>query len=185
MRETRIGNRYAKALFELALEQNMLDNVKKDIELINKVIRESKDFRMMLKSPIIHSDKKELVIRSVFGEKIETLTLHFLLLITRKRRENYIEPITREFITLYKEYKNIVTTWLQTAVKIDSRIRQEIVELIAKQTGGEVELNEEIKKDLIGGFVLKYQDYQYDASIARQLADLRKDFNVNLYERKI
>jgi F-type H+-transporting ATPase subunit delta len=185
MRETRIGNRYAKALFELALEQNILDKVENDIGLINQVISESRDFRLMLKSPIIHSDKKEAVIRSLFKNKIETITLHFLLLITRKRREAYIEPITREFIKLYKKYKNIITTWLQTAVKIDSQIRQEVVELIAKQTGGEVELNEEVKEYLIGGFVLKYQDYQYDASISRQLADLRKDFNVNLYERKI
>jgi len=185
MRETRIGNRYAKALFNLAEEQHILDPVREDIGLLEKVLSESREFKMMLKSPVINPDKKIQVIRALFENKIGNLTFQFLILITKKRREAYLGPIVFEFIKLYKEFRNIITTYLQTATKIDDKTRNEIIGLITKQSGGEVELIESVKPILIGGFLLKYNDYQYDATIARQISDLRKEFKVNLYQRKI
>ncbi len=185
MRQTRIGKRYATALFDLAQETNTLEKVSADIGLIQTVLKENKDFRNVLKSPIIKPDKKEAIIREIFENKIDPLSIQFLLIITRKKREEYIESIIREFIELYKEYKNIITTYLQTAIKIDSKIKGEVVDLLHGQTGGEIQLIEEVKKELIGGFVLKYKDYQYDASVSKKIADLKKDFNINLYERRI
>lgn len=185
MRETRIGKRYAKALFDLSLERNELEAVNQDINLVYHVISTNKDFRLMLKSPIINAGKKEAIIRDIFGKHITTLSLQFLLLITRKKRESYIQSIAQEFIDYYKAYKNIITTYLETAVPIDKNISQQVIALLEQHTKGQVELIEEVKQELIGGFIMKYKDRLYDASISKQISDLKKEFNINLYERKI
>ncbi len=184
MRKTHVGTRYAKALFDLALEQDILEKVKSDIELILQVIEQNKDFRLLLKSPVIKPERKEKIIKEIFAKKIQVLSLHFLLLITKKRREAYVENIAKEFITQYKKFKHIITTHLETADEINDEIKNQIIDILKKQTKGEIELIHAIKKELIGGFVLKYNDYQYDASIMKQITRLKKDFEINLYERK-
>jgi len=185
MRRSRIGTRYAKALFELALEKNILEQVKNDMELVLKLISESKELKLFLKSPVIYPEKKSAVITTILKDQVDELSLKFVLLITRNRRETYIESIAQAFINQYKKYKNIITTTLQTAVKIDDDIQRQLIDLLKEQTKGEIELIEQIKEDLIGGFVLKFDGYKYDASISKQLANLKKDFKINLYESKI
>ncbi|MCF8230502.1 MAG: ATP synthase F1 subunit delta [Bacteroidales bacterium] len=185
MKNTIVARRYARALFEFATEQNLLEEVKKDIELLLKVIRENKEFRLMLKSPVIKSEKKKNIMKDIFRDTMHEVTLRYLMIIISKRRESYLDGISDEFIELYKELKNIVTAHFITAVKMDKDIRMQVIDLLKKQTGGEIEFIEEIKEELIGGFVLQYKDKKYDDSIARQLTDLRKDFEVNLYESKL
>ncbi|MDZ7742614.1 MAG: ATP synthase F1 subunit delta [Bacteroidota bacterium] len=185
MKNTIIATRYAKALFEFASEQNIIEEVKKDIELLLDVIKENKDFRMLLKSPIVKYDKKKKIVEEVFKDAMHEVTLKYLKIIISKRRESFLEAISEEFIELYKEFKNIVTTHFATAYKIDDSIRQKVIDLLNKQTGGEIEFIEKVKEELIGGFVMEYRDKKYDASIQRQLTDLRKDFEINLYKRKL
>lgn len=183
MRQTRISTRYAKALFDLAVEMQNLDNVTDDMKLVITVCKENKEFSLLLKSPVINSKKKTAIINALFQKHLQEISLHFLLIITNKRREAYIESIAEEFVNLFKDYKNIISANLKTAVKIDKTARNEILEVLKKQTGGEIELIEEVKKELIGGFVLDYEDNKYDASILKQIKDLKKEFNINLYEK--
>lgn len=183
MKETKIANRYAKALFDFALEQKVLEQVKKDMDLIVSVCFSNRDFRLMLTSPLIFPAKKEAIITEIFGKHIQEMSLHFLTIITRKRREAFIEGIAKQFIEQYKEYKNITTAELATAQKLDKDLRDKVVAELEGQTKGEIELIEKVKEELIGGFVLSYKDFQYDASIKRQIKKLRKEFDTNLYIR--
>lgn len=105
----------------------------------------------------------------------------FLDIITRAGREDFIEIIADQFIKLYKQYKGIITTTLQTVVKIDSGIREQLIDLLEKQSNANIELIEELNEDLIGGFIFKYDNLEYDASIRKQIQQLRKDFESNLY----
>lgn len=167
----------------MAIDIKMLDQTTKDMELVISVCKENKDFRLLLQSPIINSKKKIAIINALFEKHLQKISLHFLLIITNKRREAYLESIAKEFINLYKKYKNIITTYLKTVVKIDDDIKNKILDLMKKQTGGEIELIEEIKEELLGGFVLDFGDNKYDASILKQIEDLKKEFNINLYEK--
>ena len=183
MRQTRISKRYAKALFDLVIEQNILDLAKNDMEFLISVCKENKDFRLLLQSPIINSKKKIAIIKALFEKHLQTISLKFLIIITNKRREIYIESIAKEFINLFKEYKNITTTYLKTAVKVDDDIRKKIIDIMKQQTGGEIELIEEVKSELLGGFILDFGDNKYDASILKHIEELKKDFEINLYEK--
>lgn len=183
MKEIKLASRYAKALFDLALEQDLLESVKADMDLVVSVCEQNKDFRLMLHSPIIYSDRKEKIISLIFEKHFQQMSLFFLYLIIRKNREAFIEPISKQFIEQYKEFKNITTATISTAVKLDQNITEEVVELLEDQTKGEIELIEETKEELIGGFVLAYKDFQYNASIQKQIKELKKEFDINLYIR--
>lgn len=184
MKETKIANRYAKALFDLALEKDLIDQVKSDMELVVSVCGQNKDFKLMLQSPIIFTDKKEAILKEIFEKSIQQMSYFFLIIITKKKREAILDIIAEQFVVIYKEYKNITEARLSTAVEIDQNIKQQIVALLKKQTKGEIELETLIEEDLIGGFVLNYDFKQFDASIKKQIKKLKQDFDKNLYIRE-
>lgn len=186
MAHSLIAKRYAKAVFELALELNTVEEVRTDMELILTVCKENKDFTQLLKSPVIKADKKMKILKSVFKGKLSELSMRFLILITRKRREKFIKDIANEFIEIYKKFKNIFTIHFESAAAISDELRQRIIKLMEEQTRGTIDLREEVKKELVGGFVLSYDDFKYDASIAYQLRKLKKSAaEINLYVRGI
>ncbi len=184
MKETKIANRYAKALFDLALEKDVLDQVKNDMELVASVCVENKEFSRMLQSPIIYTEKKEAILKAIFEKQLEQISYFFLMIITRKKREAVLEAIAEQFVIIYKGFKNITTATLGTAIKLDQEIKDKVTSLLSDQTKSKIELSEEVNKDLIGGFVLSYDDKQYDASIKKQIKELRRDFDKNLYIRE-
>jgi len=185
MKKTSIlSKRYAKALFGLALEMNILEPVMKDLELIFTVYKENKDFRLILDAPIVSMDKKKAVFNGLFKERINEITFKYLMIILRKKREAYLGAIAEQFISLYKKFKNIIIVHLQTAAEIDESIRKKVIKLMEDQTRGIIELNETIKKEIIGGFILIYGDKKYDDSIRTQLQMIKRDIaDINLYVR--
>lgn len=183
MKEKRVANRYAKALFDLAVERNILEKIKADSELIYNVCLQNHEFILMLRSPIIKESKKLLILKNVFEKSINEMSFKFLVIITRNRRESLIMDISEQFIEIYKKFKNILSANLSTAVEIDSEIRENIIRLLKKHTKSEIELSEDTNEELIGGFVLSFDDKQYDASVLRQIKDLHKEFDINIYEK--
>ena len=93
----------------------------------------------------------------------------------------YLEGIAQSFISLYKTHKNIETVTLTTAHPIDESIKNEILTYVQKNGRSDVELTEVIDEDIIGGMVVKMGDKQLDASVKRNIKELRKTFNKNLY----
>jgi F-type H+-transporting ATPase subunit delta len=181
-----IAQRYAKAIFDLSLEMNVVEEVKSDMEIILSVCSSNKDFMQLLKSPVIRPDKKMKVLTVIFEKDISELTLRYLSIITRKKREKFISLIADEFIIDYKKFKNIFTVHFESAQALNSDIRKKVIALMEDQTKGTIEMNEKVKKNLIGGFVLSYDDYRYDASIAYQLRKLKKAAaEINFYIREL
>ena len=176
-----ISQRYALALFNLALEMNKLDRVSSDMNLVLEVTRENPEFRRLLASPIIPERKKGSIIKGIFEKHLDPLSFKFLHLVTRKEREVFLENICEHFAQLYKKHKNIITIEITTAYTIDDEIRNKIIDLLEEIQHKEVELVEKIDENIIGGVVLKLDDRKYDASLKRQLLRLRKVFDKNLY----
>jgi F-type H+-transporting ATPase subunit delta len=176
-----VASRYAKSLIDLAIATRQLDEVHKDMQLINEVCTNNHDFVLMLESPIIKTDKKMAIFKKIFDGKISATTLAFLNIIATKRREGYIDDIARSFDDQFKAYMGITKAIITTAVPLDSSTKKKIMELVKNNAKGEVELTEKIDKSLIGGFVLKVNDQQVDTSIKRKLNDLRKNFSGNAY----
>ncbi|NNM16238.1 MAG: ATP synthase F1 subunit delta [Bacteroidia bacterium] len=179
--QARVAKRYAKALFDLATEKNSLDAVYNDINLINDSISDSKDLGLLLKTPIVTSDRKEKVMDSLFGGKVNELTHAYLKLIVGKGRESAIPDIASEFISQYKNEKGITTANVTTAVPLHSDTKSAIVKLIEDATKMQVELVDKVDADMIGGYIIKVGDRQFDTSINRKLEELKREFSENIY----
>jgi len=174
MKTIRVAHRYAKALYDLSAEEKLQHKVFSDMKLVSTTCQE-KAFKNLLISPIINSGKKAEATVAVFEGHVQTLTLEFLKLVIRKKREYFIPQIAVQFNEIYKETNGILSTEIQSAVALDKSIRNSMVEKLKKQTkANEIDLKETVDEDLIGGFVLKYQNQLYDASIRRQLNELKR-----------
>lgn len=182
MNVTLVAKRYANALFQLALETNAVEEIYQDSLLITKTCEESKELRLLLKSPIIRSEKKKKIITEIFAKSINQISLLYMQIMIRKRREAFIPEIASQFVEEYKEYKNILTVNFASPVAPDAESRKQVIELMKNYTKANVELVEKIDKELIGGFVLSWKDLQYDASISREIVEMRRAMaKVNLY----
>lgn len=180
-----VTERYARSLFELAVERNELEQVYGDVLLIRKTCVESRDFLLLLKSPIIQPDKKEKILVRIFGDRLSRLTLGFLRLLVRKRREMYVAEIAGQFIEQYQDYKNIIPVVVKTAAPLSEAVKKEILAVMKTYSDAVVELEGSVDPELIGGFVLSWKDKQYDASLSHQIEKLRRAIaKINLYVKE-
>ena len=182
MRIKLLSKRYAKALFDLAEEMKIIDKVDEDLNLVGKVFSENRELRVIIVNPVIDAYKKNIILTKVFESNIQKLTMKFLQLITNKGREQYIPHICEAFDTIYLEYKNILPVSITTAQKADNKVKTDITKKLKEATSMNIELTEIVNENIIGGFVVDFQDYQYDASIINQLNKLKKGFSENLYK---
>lgn len=179
-----VAERYAKALFELALEKGAVEEVYHDSLLITKTCESSKELRLLLKSPIINSGKKLIIIQEIFSKNINSLTLTYLLIMVRKNRESFIPAIAGQFVDIYQTYRNILTVHFKSPVLPDAETRKQVLTLMEKFTEADVDLKAEIDESLIGGFILNWKDLQYDASIRREIDNMRIAIaKINLYKK--
>src|SRR4051812_40333414 len=146
MEGTRVAARYAKSFLDLTVEQGLLEQAYADMKLVAEVAAENPELISLLKSPIIKTDKKQAVLKEIFGSKINKITSAYLQLITSRRRETYLPEVAEEFINQYKEKKKILTAVIITANGIDDNIRQRVMDLVKDSGNKEVELKEKINK---------------------------------------
>ena len=99
---------------------------------------------MLLKSPVIKTDKKIIIIEEVFSNKLSELTNGFIKIITSKKREAILDSVAKSFISLYKEKKNIISAKLVTATEIDNETREEVLDFIKKKGHKNVDLQEKL-----------------------------------------
>lgn len=174
MNQSTITVRYAKAFFSTAKEKNMLDKLKADIELVLSVCKSSSEFILLLESPVVKTSKKTDLIKSIFSEKVNELTLNFLLLIAQNKREVQIPGICRNFLTLTRKDQNIKSAVITTASEINKETLKKVETVIAKELDAKIELTSEVNTEIVGGIVLRIDDKQYDASVATQLKKIKQ-----------
>ncbi|MEZ4885696.1 MAG: ATP synthase F1 subunit delta [Chitinophagales bacterium] len=185
MSVSNIASRYAKALMDLAIERGELSSVHSDVELLDKALAENPDLQILLKSPVVNTDKKQAILKKIFGDIFNETTNAFMGLMLRKRREAYLPEIVDAFINQYRTYKSITTAELITAVPVDNAVLDKVKNTVLAHTGRKnIELTTRIDKSLIGGFILTFDDKLYDSSISHKLAKLRKQFVENKYIKK-
>lgn len=181
MSYTKITIRYAAAFFDLAEETSIVEKANEDMQLLGKVCKSNRDFVLMLQNPVINAEKKRKVITHIFGPSITPLSLNFMSLMIRKRRERYLPSIAEAFADLYQAYKGIKTAYVSTAVELIDSERKSILEILQKITDKKIDLVEKTNEELLGGFVINLDNFQLDQSIAAKVKQLKKDFEKNLF----
>jgi F-type H+-transporting ATPase subunit delta len=174
MDNSTINVRYAKAFFSLAIEKGLTEELQKDALLISSVCNSISDFIVLIESPVISTSGKIKAIKNIFQGKVNTYSLNFLVLITENKREKFIPGIFRNLEDLYRKHQGIRKAVLTTAQPVDDELVEQIRQSLEREFGGKVELSQMIDQELIGGFVLRIDDSQYDASMAAQLKKIKE-----------
>jgi len=175
MNESLITVRYVKALYHMASESKLQDKVKVDIEILLNCIHESPEFLTLIETPLLKISKKLWLINELFSKQLNDLTLRFLHLLIENRREIFLKNICYYYIHYYKKALGIKETTITTAKKLPSKHRNEIFNFLSRKFKINMELNEKVDADLIGGFILKIEDQQINASLHHQLNKIKRE----------
>src|SRR4029077_20573128 len=127
MQNPRLAARYAKALLDLSLEKGQLEQVYKDVLYLKSIFKSSKELVNFLNNPVITSDQKLKVVRTIDSENTGEVTKSFNRLLIRKNRESYLPEIVEAFIEQYKIYKGIYTVTLTTAIPVSDDVKNIII----------------------------------------------------------
>ncbi len=176
MDQSKVTVRYAKALFTLAKEKQLLDEVKKDMEMIELLIKESSDLLLLLESPVVKTSQKVKLLKMIFEGKVNKLTVDFLVMVAENKREIFTHGICRNFAALYRKDQGVKSAVITTAIPLQKELVTQIQRQLESDFKTKVELSQGVNTELIGGFVLRVDDRQLDASIASKLRKVKEEF---------
>lgn len=175
-----IANRYAICLLELAQQNNNVKETFNDIVLLKTSIENNPQFAHLLSSPIDINNTKIQIIKNTFEQHFQPLTIQFIQLVIKKKRENILQEIASSFIDLYNQLLEIHNIQITTASPIDEPLLNNIIKkLQTEKKIKNVQVTTQVDPNLIGGFVIEFDNQQLDASIKKDLKDIKKQFHKN------
>jgi len=178
MAGARAAIRYAKAVLELAKDQKAADAVNEDMKLMSKTIAESKDLSDMLQSPVVRSSVKKSVLLEIFNDS-DKITGSLIDTLISNKRLSILGEVASKYNLLYDQLKGTEIAQVTTAVPLTDGLRKKVLAKVKELTGKDVEVNNIIDESILGGFVLRVGDIQYNASIANKLNKLKREFTLN------
>ena len=178
-----ISSRYARSLFDLAIEIDLLEKVNNDMSLVQKVCKENMLLDAIMRNPNVNIGKKKGIIKDIFASNIEKISFDFITLLVQKRRVIFLKEISEEFHNIYNRHKGIKVATLIVAHTVGQEMKDRIISIFEKQFSCKIELVEKIDSSIIGGFKIMIEDKIYDASVFNQLSLLKKSFAKDLYEK--
>ena len=177
MPNPRLASRYAKSLFDSAKEQNKVEAVLSDTQLIINTCANSAELLAVLESPLFSAEKKNEIIKAIFGDKIDSLTISFIGLLGEKGRESLLPEAAAAYVAQYQSENGILNAVVTTAVPLEAAQLAAFQTKIAAQFGAkDVILDTKVDPEIIGGFIIEIGDRQIDASVKRDLNDIKKQF---------
>jgi len=177
--------RYAKAILSLAIDKNNADEVNENMQLIANTIDEAKDLQIVLNSPVIKVDVKEKTLLSIFGSSINNVTKGLIHLLIENKRLEVLGEIAKQYTIIYDFHKGTQAAIVTSAVPLTDSLKEKILTKVKNIVGKKVSIENIIDPSLIGGFILRVGDKQFDASISGEMNDLRRQFDDNLYVPKL
>jgi F-type H+-transporting ATPase subunit delta len=179
MAGTRAAIRYAKAVLDLAQTQNTAQAVNEDMMLVAKSVHENKDLREMLQSAVIKSTDKRQALLKVFPNANSMFSGLLDVLVTNKR-VNILGDVASKYVQLFEKAQNIEVAHVTTAIELTDDLKKKVLAKVKALTSAEkIEIKNTVDESILGGFILRVGDIQYNASISNQLSALKREFTLN------
>jgi len=185
MKGVRAALRYAKATLDLAKERGLAEEINDDMLLIDKTIKENHDLLNMLKSPIIKSTVKKSILTELFEKKINEISLGLINLLIDNKRLPLLPLVASEYTIIYDFLKGVEVAQVTSAVPLNKALENRILKKVREMSSKDITLKNIIDPSILGGFILRVGDKQYDSSISGQLKKLKSSFEDNKYIAKI
>ncbi|MCD6333586.1 MAG: ATP synthase F1 subunit delta [Bacteroidales bacterium] len=173
--DSRIGVRYARALYAVAKSKGNEDKVRNDLSDLLQLMTDLTEFDLLINTPMMKGNDKAKLLTRLFKNQIQPLTLDFLLLLTAHRRESALGDACRMYESMYKQEKGIVEARITSVIPLRKNLVAKLVQWIEEEMKKKVELQQTINENLIGGFILRMDDRQLDVSISDRLQKIRQD----------
>lgn len=170
-----LARRYARALFELASEMSVLDQIDRELSEITDLIAKNQELKYFLNHPNIEAEAKRKVLGTVLVSSVSEISRNFVFLLIDRRRENYLGLIQKEFSRLANKARNIVEVKVTSAVTLSAEQEENLKGVLVKNTGKNVQLTLEMSPKLIGGAKLQIGDRVMDGSVSTALAKLGQE----------
>ena len=174
MNQSIISTRYAKALMKVGVDNQCLDALKVDMELLGVTIKENPMFGQALDNPVVRPLQKRKVMIELLEKRVHPMTLNFINLVVRNRREIMLADVARDFIDLYEKAKGIKRAQVVSAIDMDNPSKQMLVHQLNVLFKADIQMTTEENPSLIGGFILRVDGMQYDASLSSALKRMQK-----------
>jgi len=176
MNGSRAAIRYAKAILSFALEQQKEVEVNNDMLLVANTIHDSKELQLLLNSPVLKTELKKSALKEIFESKTSPLTIGLINLLIDNKRLPILGEVAKKYNVIFDSLKGIEVAKVTTAIPLTEELNQQILRKVIEITGKQATIESVINPDIIGGFILRVGDIQYDASVANKLQVLKRQF---------
>jgi F-type H+-transporting ATPase subunit delta len=177
---SRAAIRYAKAILQKANENNTEAVVFGDMQSVYKTIKDSRELQSVLQSPVIKANDKKNALLKIFSEQSEA-THSLINTLVANKRTSLLSNVAKSFVDIYNDQQGVKVATVITAVPLTSEMETRVLAKVKELTGSEkVTLKSEIDPEIIGGFILRMGDIQYNASIANQFGNLKREFSKSI-----
>jgi len=175
MNESRAAIRYAKATLNFAVEEKAAEKVEKDMRQIAATIAGNADLQHVLASPVVKGEDKKNTLAALFKGSNE-ITLGLINTLTDNKRVELLHEVALKYIIQYEKMKGEEVAYVTSAVPLTAALEKKILAQVTKLTGNKVTIENKVDEAVVGGFILRVGDLQYDASVASKLNGLKREF---------
>jgi len=176
MTGTRAALRYAKAILDVSNANGNAETVNQDMKTITTAILQSNELKSFLENPIIKGKAKLAALNEIFASANADTKKLFSVLLENKRL-NILEAIALQYASLYDEMKGIQVAYVTTATPLTPELEAQVLTKIKQVSDKEITIVNDVNKDIIGGFIIRLGDMQFNTSIANKLSQLKREFN--------
>jgi F-type H+-transporting ATPase subunit delta len=176
MASTRAAIRYAKAILDLASDKKAAEAVSNDMFLIASTIKDNSELSTFIQNPTIRVEVKENALLAVFAN-INGVTKNLFHLLFENKRFEILEAIASEYNVLFDEMNGVEVAKVTTAIPMDAALEAKVLAKIATFSNKKITIENTVDASIIGGFILRIGDKQYNASVANRLQVLKRELS--------
>jgi len=181
MKNSKLASRYAQALYDFSVETDRVEEAYHDVLHIQEVITAQKELKTVLESPIILHSKKINIINEIFQKNLKETTFKFFALIVKKRRTPQLLMICRQFIKIYYKNHNIKEAHITSAQPLSEKTMNHLKTYLEKDSIYTFKIRFCVDAKIIGGLIIKIDDYYFNAGIQAKINKLKAEFSQNAY----
>lgn len=173
-----VAGRYAKALYEIAIEREMVDLLEDELKSVASIVEDSPEFKKFLYHPQITADEKKELLERLLKGQISEVIRNFLALLIDHRREVFLKDIATEYVAMANKARNIVEVQVASAVELSKDEKSKLEALLARLTKKKVKTLYEVDPSLIGGVKVRMGDRVIDGSVKNRLSTLKEQLRI-------
>ena len=171
----KVAQRYAKAIYNA--NSSVMNNVNQDMQLIAKTVSKNHELQAFLKSPIIRSEVKVTALQQIFKD-VQNETKELFELLKINKRFDILADIANQFTSIYNDHNHIENVMVTTATPITKEIEDKVINKVKNVTDKKLVLNNVIDPSIIGGFIIRVGDIQFNESVKHKLQTIKKELVV-------